>query len=325
MLDSTAKYIYEVFRCKSVSAAAEKLYLSQPALSASIKKAETKLGAKIFNRKTLPFSLTAEGKIFISAIEKIIQIEQDTYARIQDIQEYKGGFINIATSTNLSYYIIPKICEQYRLAFPNVEINIIYSKTTELLNLLTNNTADLVFLPTEGDVPGFTIIPLIKENLVIAVSKDFTQTKHLHEYGLSYYDILNKNIPEEKKISDMNLFRGIDFIYSSPDSNIYKKRKLIFGEIDSSSYINTAPQNQRLDYNLMRSGFGALLTTDADIITTSPDDSCIYFALKNPIAKQNFCIAHTKAPDSPTYKIVNEFVKIAESFFDCENPLKKII
>lgn len=325
MLDSTSKYVYEVYRCKSVSVAAEKLYLSQPALSASIKRAETELGAKIFNRKTLPFTLTTEGKIYISAIEKIIQIEQDTYARIQDIQEYKGGIINIATSTNLSYYIIPKICKQYSFAFPNVEINIIHSKTSELSDLLTNSTADLVFIPTEGNAPGFTVIPLIKENLIIAVSKKFSQTKHLHKYGLSYYDILNQNIPEEKKITDMSVFHDIDFIYSSHDSNIYKKRKLIFGENDSSSYINTTSQNQRLDYNLMRSGFGALLTTDADIVTTSPDDSCIYFALKNPIAKQNFCIAHAKVPDSPTYKIVNEFVKIAKDFFDCENPLKKIL
>ena len=325
MIDATSKYVYEVYRCKSVSVAAEKLYLSQPALSASIKRAETELGAKIFNRKTLPFNLTTEGKIFISAIEKIIQIEKDTYARIQDIQENKGGIINIATSTNLSYYIIPKICEQYRLAFPNIEINIIHSKTSELSDLLTNSTADLVFIPTEGNAPGFTIIPLLKENLIIAVSKNFTQTKHLHKYGLSYYDILNKNIPEEKKITDMSVFHGIDFIYSSPDSNIYKKRKLIFGETDSSSYINTSSQNQKLDYNLMRTGFGALLTTDADIVTTPPDDSCIYFALKNPIAQQNFCIAHAKVPDSPTYKIVNEFVKIAKDFFDCENPLKKIL
>jgi len=324
MLDSTSKYVYEVYRCKSVSAAAEKLYLSQPALSASIKRAEAELGAKIFNRKTLPFSLTSEGKIFISAIEKILQIEQDTYARIQDMQEYKGGIINIATSTNLSYYIIPKICEQFRLAFPNVEINIIYSKTSELSELLTNHTADLVFIPSEGNAPGFTIVPLIKENLIIAVSKTFAQTKHLHKYGLTYDDILNEIIPEEKNISDMNVLHGIDFIYSAPDSNIYKKRKLIFGESDSSPYINTTSQNQRLDYNLMRSGFGALLTTDADVVTTYPDDSCIYFALKNPIATQNFCIAHAKVPNSPTYKIVNEFVRIAKEFFDCENPLKKI-
>ena len=46
MLDTLAKYVYEVYRSKSVSAAAKKLYISQPALSSSIKKAEKELGWK---------------------------------------------------------------------------------------------------------------------------------------------------------------------------------------------------------------------------------------------------------------------------------------
>ncbi len=325
MLNTTSRYVYEVYRSKSVSAAAEKLYLSQPALSASIKKAEKELGAKIFNRETLPFTLTPEGKIYISAIEKILQIEHDTYAHIEDLRESKGGVINIATSTNLSYYVIPKICELYRLKFPHTDINIIHSKTSELSDMLSNNKADLVFIPTEANAPGVTVIPLINENMIVASRKDFPQIKHLLKYALSYDDILNRDIPEEKKISDMSIFHGIDFIYSSPDSNIYKKRKLIFGKTDSTSYINPSNQNQRLDYNLMRSGFGALLTTDADIVTTPKDDNCIYFALKNPVATQNFCIAHAKSTDSPSYRFVNEFANIAKEFFDSENPLKKIL
>lgn len=44
MLDNLSKYVYEIYRSKSVSAAAKKLYLSQPALSASLRKAEDALG-----------------------------------------------------------------------------------------------------------------------------------------------------------------------------------------------------------------------------------------------------------------------------------------
>lgn len=325
MLDTISKYVYEVYRSKSVSAAAEKLFLSQPALSTSIKKAEAELGAAIFNRKTLPFTLTAEGKVYINAIEKIMQIEAETYARIQDMKESKGGIITIATSTNLSYYVIPKICEQYRLKFPQIDINIIHSKTSELSDMLTNNTADLIFVPTETSVSGFTVIPLIHENMIVAVRKDYKDISHILKHALSYDDILNKNFPEDKMITDMSVFHGIDFIYSSPNSNIYKKRKLIFSDTTSYPSINTSSQNQRLDYNLMRSSFGALLTTDADIVTTPPDDNLIYFALKNPSAKQSFCIAYSKTPDSPQHKIIDEFVKTAVELFDCENPLKKIL
>lgn len=322
MLDTISKYVYEVYRSKSVSAAAEKLFLSQPALSASIKKAETKLGTEIFNRKALPFTLTAAGKIYINAVEKIMQIEAETYSQIQDIKENNGGIITIATSTNLSYYIIPKICEKYKLKFPQAEINIIHSKTSELSELLTNNTADLIFIPTETSVYEFTVIPLIQENLIVAVRKDFKDISHILNYALSYDDILNRNFPEEKILTDMSVFHGVDFVYSSPTSNLYKKRKLIFNDTTSYPSINTSLQNQRLDYNLMRSSFGALLTTDADIVTTQKDDNIVFFALKNPRAKQSFCIAHSKTPASPQYEIINKFIKTAVELFDCENPLK---
>ena len=325
MLDTVSKYVYEVYRSKSVSAAAEKLFLSQPALSTSIKKAEAELGAEIFNRKTLPFTLTAEGKIYINAIEKIMHIENETLSRIQDMKENKGGVITIATSSNLSYYVIPKICEQFMLKYPHTDINIIHTNTPELSDMLANNTADLIFIANETNAPGFTVVPLIHENMIVAVRKDFRGISHILNHALSYDDILNKTIPEEKMIADMSVFHGIDFIYSTPNSNVYKKRKLIFSDTTSYPSINTSSQNQRLDYNLMRSSFGALLTTDADIVTTPKDENLIYFALKNPSVKQSFCIAHSKTPDSVQYNIIDAFVKTAVALFDCENPLKKIL
>lgn len=326
MLDNLSKYVYEVYRSKSVSSAAKKLFLSQPALSTAIRKAEEELGAEIFNRKTIPFSLTAEGKVYIEAIEKIMLLEEQTLERIQDISEIRGGLLNIATSTNFANYVIPKICEQFYHKFPNIDITITTGKTSELASLLTNKTADLIFIPTEGSAPGFMTIPLLEENLIIAVRKDFRGVEGLLPYALSYDEVISRNFPQEKQIKDMSLFHGLEFIYSPPDSNTFKKQKLIFGESNfSSRYISPKNLSQKLNYNLMRSGFGALLTTDADVATMQRSENCIYFALQNPAAKQSFSIAHGKTADSPAYKLVNEFINTAIEFFDCENPLKKIL
>lgn len=84
MLGTTAKYIYTVYRLKSFSLAAQELFISQPALSRAIKNAEAGLGAPIFNRKTIPVSLTEEGKIYIEAIEKMLQIERNAIENVRD-------------------------------------------------------------------------------------------------------------------------------------------------------------------------------------------------------------------------------------------------
>ena len=325
MLDNLSKYVYEVYRSKSVSEAAKKLFLSQPALSTAIRKAEEALGAEIFNRKTIPFSLTAEGKIYIEAIEKVILLEQQTRDRIQDISEIRGGLLNIATSTNLSHYVIPKICEQFYIKFPNIDIIITSAKASDLPDMLTNNTADLVFIPSEESAPGFITVPILEENLIVAVRRDLKGVQKLLPYALSYEDVINRNFPQEKQIKDMSVFRGLEFIYTPPGSNIFRKKKVIFGEVDSAPHVSASASHQKLNYNLMRCGFGALLTTDADIATMQENENCIYFALQNPAARQSFSIAHGKTEDSPAYKLVNEFIDTAIEFFDCENPLKKIL
>ncbi len=54
-------------------------------------------------------------------------------------------------------------------------------------------------------------------------------------------------------------------------------------------------------------------------------ENCIYFALHRPAEKQSFSIAHGKTSDSPTFKLVNEFIRTAKDFFNCENPLKQLL
>lgn len=147
MIDNTAKYLYTVYKLKSVSLAAKELYISQPALSAAIKKAEDALGAPIFNRKTLPFSLTPEGKIYMESVEKMLLLAQETAQRIRDIQQVRGGTLRIGTSTHLSFYVIPKILKVFHSAYPHVDINITVTDTDELYDLLKKETADLIFLP----------------------------------------------------------------------------------------------------------------------------------------------------------------------------------
>ena len=93
MLGTTTKYIYTVYRLKSFSLAAQELFISQPALSRAIKKVEEGLGAPIFNRKTVPVSLTAEGKIYIDAIEKMLEIEQNAVDNVHDIKNLQ--FYNV--------------------------------------------------------------------------------------------------------------------------------------------------------------------------------------------------------------------------------------
>lgn len=63
------EYVYEVYKERSFSRAARNLYISQPSLSASIRRIEARIGAPIFDRSTTPISLTECGEEYIRLCE----------------------------------------------------------------------------------------------------------------------------------------------------------------------------------------------------------------------------------------------------------------
>ena len=102
-------YIYEVYKEKSFSQAAKNLYLSQPALSATVKKVEKELGVTIFDRSTSPIVLTEEGKVYIESIEKIRAVEEEMNNKLLDMSELKSGKIRVSGENFVSSFIMPKI------------------------------------------------------------------------------------------------------------------------------------------------------------------------------------------------------------------------
>ena len=71
------EYVYAVYEEQSFSKAARKLYLSQPALSAAVRRAEAEIHTPIFDRSTNPIRLTAAGTYYIDAVKRILDIRQE--------------------------------------------------------------------------------------------------------------------------------------------------------------------------------------------------------------------------------------------------------
>ena len=311
MIDLSARYVYEIYRQKSVSAAAQKLFLSQPALSTALKKAEKELGAPIFNRKTLPFTLTPEGKVYIETVERMLQLEAETADRIRDIQEVQGGTLTIATASHLSYFAIPRILEVYHRNYPQVDINIVMAGSGKLYELLEKGEADLIFTFNDRLPIGCIDVPLFNTRSVVVLSSRNPVPDRLRRFAVTHEELKNGSYPAEKRITDMTLFDGIEFIYSLPNTHVHKKRKLLFGNPDIKPYITANANRLELNYNLTRAGFGALLTTDADVAEMPADPTCLYFIL-GPSTEEQFSIVYPEEKQTP---ILENFISTARKIY----------
>lgn len=324
MLDSTSRYVYEVYRQKSVSLAAQKLYISQPSLSGAIRKAEERLGAPIFNRSTHPFTLTDEGKVYIEAIEKVLALESKTADRIRDIRQERSGTLRIATSTHVSYWVLPKILKAFHSAYPQVDIHIQGTESDKIYSLLEKGLADLILMPLETVPDGYTSVPLFEQKMTIALPMHIPINPRLEAYTVSRDALLTGSYPDEKEIRDLSVFEGIDFIYTPPNTNIYKKRSLLFGKSGISPYITTSTGNQMLNFNLMLAGFGALFTTDANIATMPQQPNFRCFVLGGPEARQQFSIVTPKGQDHNSL-LSRAFTETALNIFNTADPLKNLL
>lgn len=138
------KVFYVVANEKSISKGAEKLLISQPAVTQSIKTLENQNGGTLFIRTPKGVILTIKGLELYNYIEEGMKYFINETNKFMSMKELDIGIINIgATSTISEYFLMPYLKEFHEIN-PNIEINITNDLTDNLLKLLRNDSLDIV-------------------------------------------------------------------------------------------------------------------------------------------------------------------------------------
>ena len=99
------RYVYTVYEEKSFSKAAERLFVSQPSLSAMVKKVESDYGITIFDRTTTPVSLTPEGEYYIHTAKRVLKLETDMRQHFRECSKGLNGSVTFGGS---SFFVISR-------------------------------------------------------------------------------------------------------------------------------------------------------------------------------------------------------------------------
>ena len=162
-------YIQIIAELKSISATAETLGISQPALSASLKKKEKELGGIIFDRTKQPLELTEVGKAYLDYVGKQEQLKTELEQRISDISGLKSGHLTIGGATAFNIAYLPKAVGQFKSMYPNIEIRILDRSVPELVNEALKGGLDVFLTPRADDKDRFNYEILLEERLMLCV------------------------------------------------------------------------------------------------------------------------------------------------------------
>ena len=141
------RVFYTVAKCGSLTRAAEELYISQPAVSQSIKQLESQLGVSLFDRRHRGMELSAQGgKIIFDEVEKALELFQAAENRLSEIQSSAVGTIRIgASDTIFEYFLADKIVD-FHERFPAVKIELMADFTPDTIEKLKANRCDVAFV-----------------------------------------------------------------------------------------------------------------------------------------------------------------------------------
>ena len=138
------KVFYHVATTLSFSEASRQLYISQSAVSQSVKTLEKKLGTPLFIRSTKSVQLTPEGETLLRHIEPAIQLIRQGEINLMEAGSLGGGQLRIgATDTICRYLLIPYL-NQYHKLYPKVHIRIINQTSLKCVDLLESGQVDLI-------------------------------------------------------------------------------------------------------------------------------------------------------------------------------------
>ena len=140
---SLYKVFYTVANTGNISKAASELFISQPAISKSIRKLEQSLDVTLFSRNSRGVQLTEEGEILYGYVQSAFYSLHLGEAQLQKINDLGIGHLHIGVSTTLCKYMLLPYLKDFIAAHPHVRITIECQSTNHTLQLLRENKIDL--------------------------------------------------------------------------------------------------------------------------------------------------------------------------------------
>ena len=281
------KYVYEVYKERSFTKAAQNLYISQPSLSARIKKIEEIIGEPLFDRSTTPLQLTEVGKVYIEAAEEITQIEQRVENYINDLAGLKTGNLAVGASTLFAAYVVPSLIPKFNQKFPDVHIQLIEGNTAELEEMLGSNALDFVIDNYHYDSILYNKELYCEENILLAVPKHFSVNEELKEYQLSYENIKSKKYLSRKYPAvPLERFANLPFIMLTQGNDTRTRGDRLCRNVGFKPNIVLEFNQQSTAYMASSTQLGATFISDILVSQLPTFENLVYYKLDGEEAKR---------------------------------------
>lgn len=164
------KYLLSIGEEGTFTAAAEKLFISQSALSQQVKSMEEELGVPLFDRSRNHVQFTQAGELLHQRAKRIVKEVDEAKTAIDDLEDLCRGTLKIGVVQTVNAYLIPQVVSAFSTQFPNIHLKVEECSAPDLEEKIYDHELDLgiSFTPTEHT--NLTFEPIFKEELLLIVN-----------------------------------------------------------------------------------------------------------------------------------------------------------
>ena len=278
-------YVYEVYKERSFSRAAQNLYISQPSLSAAVKKIEQRTGAPLFDRSGNPLRLTECGEEYIRCAEKIMDIQNGFENYLNGLQELKTGHLSIGASNLFASYVLPSCVSRFTGRYPQVTIRLAEADTPLLTGYLADGSLDLVIDNEELKEDLYERYPLFTEQLLLAVPEKYLPGGPALP-GLLHIQDVAEGLHRTSSCprADLRAFEHAPFLLLRPGNDTRSRADMLCRKYQAAPKTLLELDQQATSYHLSCFGMGISFVSDILVRKAPPRPGVVFFALDEELS-----------------------------------------
>ena len=277
------KYVLAVENAGSFSRAAEREYISQPALSRIVKKVEQELGLLIFDRGSFPLKLTPEGREVMAYFRKMLDVQKELEEYCETRMRLKDRIVTIGAPSYFCRYVLPPIIDSFRLEHPEYQIRVIETNDNELREFLSTGAADLGISVGYSMPMDLKNISLAEETIVLVVPAASEINERLKEFRLTADEMREGRYKEadcpKVRVSE---FKEERFLFLKEGNDMYRRGMKICRDAGFTPQVVMQLDQLLSAYYLAAAGQGITFTRASIPHYVGGQDQVFFYKIDHP-------------------------------------------
>ncbi|MEF8792754.1 selenium metabolism-associated LysR family transcriptional regulator [Thiohalorhabdus sp.] len=143
MADRRLHVFHTVAQLSSFTKAANRLHMTQPAVTFQVKQLEEQFNTRLFDRNHNRITLTDAGQTVFDFADKILNLYEEMENSVGELTGEMRGVLLVGASTTIGEYLLPRVLGAYRAAYPAMKVRMNVANTRDILQQVENNTIDI--------------------------------------------------------------------------------------------------------------------------------------------------------------------------------------